>query len=62
MAPKKASSEQYKLLVELVNENECIRWGKGAPEIKKLAWERVAVTLNAVGGVEKNGEGWRKVQ
>ncbi|CAG9769677.1 unnamed protein product [Ceutorhynchus assimilis] len=60
MPPKKASSEQYKHLIDLIEKSDCIRWGKGTPEVKKNAWENIALQLNALGGVEKNGEGWKK--
>lgn len=60
MPPKKATSEQYKALVDLVSECSCVRWGKGTPDQKKEAWEQISATLNAI-GVEKNAEGWKKV-
>lgn len=61
MPPKKATTQQYKALVNLVKECDFVRYGKGTPDQKKEAWENIASVLNAIGGIEKTAEGWKKV-
>lgn len=61
MPPKKATPEQYKKLVDIVNGSDVIKWGKGTPEMKREAWEHGSQLINYIGGAEKNGEGWKKV-
>ncbi|KAB0794938.1 hypothetical protein PPYR_01875 [Photinus pyralis] len=60
MPPKKATQEQYQLLVEQVGESSCLKWGKGTLDQKKEEWSRIGAVLNSVGGVEKTPEGWKK--
>ncbi|XP_031329247.1 uncharacterized protein LOC116160237 isoform X1 [Photinus pyralis] len=59
MPPKKATPEQYKLLVDMFAESKCLRWGKGTPGEKKEAWEAISAAVNTL-GVEKSSDGWKK--
>ncbi|KAF5308691.1 hypothetical protein FQR65_LT18004 [Abscondita terminalis] len=60
MPPKKASQQQYQLLIDEVAKSSCLRWGKGTPDEKKEAWEQISLVLNAVGAIEKTPDAWKK--
>ncbi|XP_031349536.1 uncharacterized protein LOC116175512 [Photinus pyralis] len=46
-------------LMDSVECNNTILYGKGTSEVKKEAWEKVTARVNAVGGCTKSGDGWK---